>query len=336
MVDGSRNMESYVVRLKIKKGVIVQDADFRCVRPTYRGGWELPMSPYANPFFAKKNATGNEITDSMLAVRDFYRYWYHPEQAALREQARRELPGKTLGCFCKDYEKDPRNEIFPCHCDVITYDVNGILTPILSQIMKTYNLTPENTTMIPTNYPRTPLPGQIPARPPVITPQIVNVPIMPTGNAPIPQVYPTTTDIPTTHPVTTELDIEDDTVPEDTTDKPDPDRIMAMIAGHAIGDALGVPHEFRYQHDVYTGVLQYRAKLVQQFQGVKYLGVGQYSDDTEMGLVMARQMIKDHADKRNTGGAYNRDHVLDAYLEWGQSKQPMMGNNTRQLLKGGV
>jgi ADP-ribosylglycohydrolase len=354
-------METYVVRLRIKGGVIVQDADFRCVRPTYRGGWALPMSPYANPFFAKHNKTGNPITDSMMAVRDFYQYWFDPKQAELRELAHTQLPGKTLGCFCRDKAEDPNANTIPCHCDVLTYDVNDILTPILSQIIKTYNLVPKNGTMIPANHPQTPLIGQIPTRhvpmiAPVATPTFT-LPVMPvnpatltTGNTTpqIPVIAPRV-GTPTVHvpvmPVNLglQLDIEDDTgdIPQNNTPvtndgKPDPDRIMAMIAGHAMGDALGTPHEFRYQHDVYTGVLQFRAKIVQQFQPVRHLGVGQYSDDTEMALTIARTMIKDHADKWNKHGVYNKDHVLDAYLMWGHSKQPMMGSNTRQLLKGGV
>jgi ADP-ribosylglycohydrolase len=314
----TRNMETCVVRLRIKGGVIVQDADFKCVRRLTQGGWNLPTSPYANPFVSKSYATGSAISDSMMAVRDFFTYWFDPKQEQLRHQAHQELPGKTLGCFCRDKKDDPNASIIPCHCDVITYDVNGILTPILQQIMKTYNLANQTVTMDIQTDLTPPLPDQTP-----ITTLTATIPVVPANGT----VYNTVAPVPT--PPTLELEI-DNSPP-----RPDVNRIMAMIAGHAMGDALGVPHEFRYQHDVYTGVLQHRAVLIQQFQGKKFLGVGQYSDDTEMALCIARTMIKDHTNPYYTGGIYNRDHIIEAYLAWGNSKQPMMGTNTRQLLKGG-
>lgn len=92
----------------------VGEADFSDPRYVYCGRRNnrkrLPQSPYANPF-----RMGSE-KERGFVIEQFRAYWYAPEQAELRAQARRELPGKVLVCWC--YMK-------ACHCDVIAEYVNG-------------------------------------------------------------------------------------------------------------------------------------------------------------------------------------------------------------------
>jgi ADP-ribosyl-[dinitrogen reductase] hydrolase len=104
------------------------------------------------------------------------------------------------------------------------------------------------------------------------------------------------------------------------------DKVRGMLIGVALGDALGVPHEFRYQNAPYTGKLEHRGKLIFRFQGTYSLAIGQYSDDFEKTLTLARSLI--------TNRGYNRDHVVKSYLEWVNSGQVMLGSNTRELFKG--
>lgn len=104
------------------------------------------------------------------------------------------------------------------------------------------------------------------------------------------------------------------------------DRIAGMLVGLALGDGLGSAHEFRYQTDKYTGKLEYKAKIVQQYQQPKYLAVGQVTDDTEMTLTLARRLIAD--------GKYDPDKVVMDYLTWCNSGTIMLGRNTRALFKG--
>lgn len=104
------------------------------------------------------------------------------------------------------------------------------------------------------------------------------------------------------------------------------DKIRGTLIGIAVGDALGVPHEFyNMSKNVYTGLLHIPATF--QFKrGPSWTNVvGQYSDDTEMTLTNVRSVIKE--------GRYDVDEVIKAYMRWTKVARAM-GNNTRALLKG--
>lgn len=103
-------------------------------------------------------------------------------------------------------------------------------------------------------------------------------------------------------------------------------KIQGMFMGAFLGDALGVPHEFRCNANIpYTGKLEHKGFHISKFQGKRELEVGQVSDDTEMSLALLRTIIKD--------GDYNKDNVIMAYIAWANSGTWMMGKNTRELLK---
>lgn len=102
------------------------------------------------------------------------------------------------------------------------------------------------------------------------------------------------------------------------------DKYRGLLAGVLLGDALGAPHEFRSQTDVYTGKIQYRAKIHFGHGPVKHLALGQITDDGEMSLIIARHLLFDN-------GYNQRDVVLD-YIDWAQ-KAPFMGLNTQYLFK---
>jgi len=71
-------------------------------------------SEYGNPFKMEKD--GGEYTREGCI--DAYREWFYAdEQADLRDRAREELKGKTLGCWCA-----PK----PCHGDVIVGFLEGM------------------------------------------------------------------------------------------------------------------------------------------------------------------------------------------------------------------
>lgn len=104
------------------------------------------------------------------------------------------------------------------------------------------------------------------------------------------------------------------------------DKIRGMIAFLAVGDALGVPHEFVYQRDIkYTGKVEHASFLWNRFKKEKKnLVIGQFSDDTEMTITLARNLIRNKGD-------YKRDSVIMDYIEWDNSGTPMRGKNTRAL-----
>lgn len=105
------------------------------------------------------------------------------------------------------------------------------------------------------------------------------------------------------------------------------DRIRGMFMGVFMGDALGVPHEFRCNANViYTGRLENEGFRNTQFGGTKRTAIGQISDDSEMTIIILRRIIAD--------GRYIKDNVLKDYIKWANSGGWMMGNNTRALFKG--
>jgi hypothetical protein len=74
-------------------------------------GWGNPF-PLADP----------NDPDARDQVLDMYQlYWFHPNQAPLRQRARRELVGKILVCWCH-----PR----ACHGDILARYVN---TPVSTE-----------------------------------------------------------------------------------------------------------------------------------------------------------------------------------------------------------
>ncbi len=101
--------------------------------------------------------------------------------------------------------------------------------------------------------------------------------------------------------------------------------IKGTLIGVAVGDALGAPHEFRNQKlDNYTGTLH-----IEPFYNFRFVKrrdvIGQYTDDTEMTLTLAKSLVRNKK--------YNRNDVILSYEKWAL-KSPLMGVNTRTLFKG--
>jgi hypothetical protein len=90
-----------VVRLKRKGGRVVQDCDVYIGRRWTAGGWDLPESPWANPFTVRQCGT------AAVAVEKFREYVQSRPDLMNRLH---ELGGKQLGCWCKPG---------PCHGDVL-------------------------------------------------------------------------------------------------------------------------------------------------------------------------------------------------------------------------
>ncbi len=99
--------------------------------------------------------------------------------------------------------------------------------------------------------------------------------------------------------------------------------VRGALACVAVGDALGVPHEFWSQRDnVYTGIL-YIAPYFKFRWSERTDVVGQYSDDTEMTLAAARSI--------SSKGFYDEEDIILRYEDWARSAKAM-GRNTRRLL----
>lgn len=104
-------------------------------------------------------------------------------------------------------------------------------------------------------------------------------------------------------------------------------KIRAMILGGALGDALGAPHEFRYQKKNYDGNLNKPIVIQNRWQGTKTSAVGQTTDDTEMTLCLWRSILD--------LGKYSADNTLTRYMTWANTPGTWaMGRNTRALFQG--
>ena len=102
------SLSTKVVRLKRKKGKIVQGCDVYIGRECFRGGWELRKSKWSNPFSVKSCGSNEKACkkykEYILKNPDLINSLY-------------ELEGKVLGCWCK-----PNS----CHGDVLVELINNI------------------------------------------------------------------------------------------------------------------------------------------------------------------------------------------------------------------
>jgi ADP-ribosylglycohydrolase len=108
------------------------------------------------------------------------------------------------------------------------------------------------------------------------------------------------------------------------------DRVRGMLFGVAIGDALGGPHEFRYQVPLseYHGLVEYPLTHCSRFTGKAVGAVGQITDDTEMTIALADSIALGRPAR------YSRDAAIAQYLAWAGTKPAFMGRNTRALFVG--
>ncbi len=104
------------------------------------------------------------------------------------------------------------------------------------------------------------------------------------------------------------------------------DKIRGAFVGVLLGDALGAPHEFKYNKYGYSGKLEYPIESYNRFTKITTnYGIGRYSDDSEFTLALLRSII--------ILNSYDKDSVIKVYIEVCKSC-PFLGTNTRQLFKG--
>lgn len=101
------------------------------------------------------------------------------------------------------------------------------------------------------------------------------------------------------------------------------DRLLGMWLGHAIGDAIGFPVEFRPGQ--ISGVLDRAPLLRSQFQPDRTGVIGQVSDDTTMTITAVDCLVRN--------GGFQRPQMITAYETFANSISTL-GRNTRELFKG--
>lgn len=105
----------------------------------------------------------------------------------------------------------------------------------------------------------------------------------------------------------------------------DKNKLKGMIIGVALGDALGAPHEFKYNKVTYTGKLEYPIKHFNRFTGERVYPIGSITDDTQMTMTLINSIIRK--------GKYDRNDAILSYEQW-TTVSRFMGKNTRKLFHG--
>ncbi|CAL9489927.1 ADP-ribosylarginine hydrolase Tri1 [Nocardiopsis dassonvillei] len=101
------------------------------------------------------------------------------------------------------------------------------------------------------------------------------------------------------------------------------DRAVGVLLGAACGDALGVPYEF-------GPALSERRVPEMIGGGLGPYAPGEYSDDTQMAVCIAR-VLRDHDDPLSAAAL---DATADAFLEWANDGASDIGNQTRAVMRG--
>jgi ADP-ribosylglycohydrolase len=110
---------------------------------------------------------------------------------------------------------------------------------------------------------------------------------------------------------------------------PSNDKVKGMLYAVCLGDALGLPYEFRHNKaNKYTGELsKQRMERHSRFGAYTQFDYGQLSDDSEMTIILARHVYKYKS--------VIADELIMDYMNWANHKTTCcLGRNTLQLFKG--
>ena len=108
------------------------------------------------------------------------------------------------------------------------------------------------------------------------------------------------------------------------------ERARGMIYGLMVGDALGVPHEFRRAKPQleYTGVINTEhTQMVKWRWATTIIPPASTSDDTAMSLALLEALVENDL-------KYDEEQVVLAYMKFANTIKTGLGRNTRRLFHG--
>jgi ADP-ribosylglycohydrolase len=108
----------------------------------------------------------------------------------------------------------------------------------------------------------------------------------------------------------------------------DSDKILGILTGVALGDALGIPTEFtrtepKMSYSEYVNTISFSIKF--QYASIN-VPAASVSDDTEMTLSLLECLVKNSM-------TYYENKVIKSYINFANTSK-MLGRNTRKLFKG--
>ena len=108
------------------------------------------------------------------------------------------------------------------------------------------------------------------------------------------------------------------------------DKLYGGFSGLCLGNALGLPHEYKYGTSIneYTGILQFPIQHQIRYYPVKYGVIGQISDDVTMVIATMRILCKynNHTD-------IVENELIRSYIEWANSSDFNTDKYTNKLFK---
>lgn len=108
------------------------------------------------------------------------------------------------------------------------------------------------------------------------------------------------------------------------------DKIRGMLAGFALGDALGAPHEKRWCREEYTGKIEFETINISRWEGKKVYPPGIVTDDTLM-MLMLYDVCENLENGNIPPSSFSEEAVLN--YEIFAKDCPFLGKNTRDLFK---
>lgn len=119
------------------------------------------------------------------------------------------------------------------------------------------------------------------------------------------------------------------------------DKLYGMLAGVALGDALGAPWErgmlakiIKKNPAAYTGKIDRAFENYNRFKHeVKRSVLGQVTDDTEMTMALGYTIINSYSGSNSKVGQYDTDNAIREYIDFAEDCH-CLGTNTRSLFHG--
>lgn len=109
------SINTEVVRIQRKNGVIIQDCDVYIGRACNQGGWSLRQSKWHNPFTVKQAGSGENACQ-------LYKTYITTGAGKHLLSDLDELKGKRLGCWCVNSRERTVDQILTnpkCHGEVL-------------------------------------------------------------------------------------------------------------------------------------------------------------------------------------------------------------------------
>ncbi|MGA1697562.1 MAG: ADP-ribosylglycohydrolase family protein [Pontimonas sp.] len=104
--------------------------------------------------------------------------------------------------------------------------------------------------------------------------------------------------------------------------KPSTDQIIGVLVGQAVGDALGATYEFG-PSSAFSQTFECDADVEMRGGGSFAWGVGEFTDDTQMAVILAESIVYN--------GAFDENDVFSRWSRWAKTARDVGGTTMKAL-----